>query len=219
MTISWKQKQGHANHHLRFCIFTNPHAYVHFGWITSTGLHYIHCTITPFYHLTSDRTKQKHEQTPFTTPARMRDASKLTRTATGHRQSRSPAARGRRVHASSSHAADAGEDPDAAAPRQRAQPAAPLGRGTHLPGQLLQGPVPAVRHHLPLRRRRRLAAGGPIPLLLLVPRAVLHAGPEEPAARRAGGVAPRVVAPGPPLLDGLVDERDEPLHGLHCWTG
>lgn len=116
-----------------------------------------------------------------------------------------------------SHAADAGEDPDAAGPERRARvAAAPPGRGAHLPRQLVEGAVAAVRlRHLPLRRRprRRLATGGGLPLLLLqVPRAVLHAGPEA-AARRAGGVAPRVVvAPGPPLLDGLVDERDEPLH-------
>jgi hypothetical protein len=118
---------------------------------------------------------------------------------------------------STSHAADAGEDPDAAGPERRARvAAAPPGRGAHLPRQLVEGAVAAVRlRHLPLRRRprRRLATGGGLPLLLLqVPRAVLHAGPEA-AARRAGGVAPRVVvAPGPPLLDGLVDERDEPLH-------
>lgn len=165
--------------------------------------------------------KKNEETTPFTSPpARMldeheHDASKQTLRHPVPAERCRP--RGRCIR--TSHAADAGEDPDAAGPERRARvAAAPPGRGAHLPRQLVEGAVAAVRlRNLPLRRRprRRLATGGGLPLLLLqVPRAVLHAGP-EPAARRAGGVAPRVVvavAPGPPLLDGLVDERDEPLH-------
>ena len=103
----------------------------------------------------------------------------------------------------SSHAADAGEDPHAPAPRQRAR-LPPRGRGPHLPGQLLQGPVPAVRHIAP-------RCGHLLPPLAVPGAAVLHAGAEPAAVRRPGGAAPRV-APRPPLLDGLVDERDEPLH-------
>jgi hypothetical protein len=58
----------------------------------------------------------------------------------------------------------------------------------------------AVVTGLRTRRRRRL----------LPDVAVVDNGASS-ERRRAGGAAPRV-APPPPLLDGLVDERDEPLH-------
>lgn len=116
--------------------------------------------------------------------------------------------------------ADAGEDADAPGLGQR-HPQPPVRREPHLARQILQRPVPPVLP--PLRRRRRRVERGPH-LLLQPPPPLLRVvevhggagGGDEPVVLRAAGAAGVGRPAAPPVLDGLVEERDEAFHVVNC---
>jgi hypothetical protein len=117
-----------------------------------------------------------------------------------------------RVRAAASGGADAGEGADTPGLGQRhAQP--PVVREPHLARQLLQRQIPPVWQRALRRRRRGRVDRGP-QLLLQPPPPLLRVLEVHGRGRATGGVVGPASAGGvaPPVLDRLVEQRDEALH-------